>query len=105
VLPQRTERQAPSGGEYTEDASMKVLLLAGAAAMLLATSYTIARSAPNDGNVWDWRDHQPTRAQTVQKEKAAGVEPTKAERKSKAITENRLDQQLQKAPDQVENPQ
>jgi hypothetical protein len=49
---------------------------------------------PREGNIWDWRDHQPTTAQVQKQEKAAGVAPTPSQSASDAATVDRLYRQL-----------
>jgi hypothetical protein len=66
-----------------------VALLAASAA-----SFAQAQTPTREGNIWDWRDHQPTEAQVDQKEKAAGVAPTASEKASTVATENHLDRRL-----------
>jgi hypothetical protein len=66
-------------------------------AALLAASvagFAQAQTPTREGNIWDWRNHQPTEADVEQKEKAAGVAPSASERASTAATENHLDRKL-----------
>ena len=65
-----------------------VLLAAQAAAIAQAQTPT------REGNIWGWRDHQPTEAEIQQSERAAGVEPTPAQKDSNAATVDQLYQQL-----------
>ena len=51
-----------------------------------------------NGDVWDWRDHQPTEAGVSRKEKAAGVAPTSAQSHSNSATVDELYQQLMHRP-------
>jgi hypothetical protein len=46
------------------------------------------------GNIWDWRNHQPTETQVQQKEKAAGIAPTRSQGDSTAAIVDQLYQQL-----------
>ena len=46
------------------------------------------------GNIWDWQDHQPTQARTVQNEKAAGVAPSQSQIDANAAAEQQLYRQL-----------
>jgi hypothetical protein len=46
------------------------------------------------GNIWDWQDHQPTQARTVQNEKAAGVAPNQSQIDADAAAEQQLYRQL-----------
>jgi hypothetical protein len=47
-----------------------------------------------NGNVWDWRAHQPTEAGVSRKEKAAGIAPTPAQSRSNSTAVEELYQQL-----------
>ena len=47
-----------------------------------------------EGNIWDWRDHQPTEVQVEQNEKAAGIAQTPSERESASATVEQLYRQL-----------
>jgi len=73
---------------------MKKLFMAGAAALLMTTSVAMAQAAASNGGIWDGRDHQPTRAPTAQKEKAAGVAPTEAKKNSDKTTVGEIDRRL-----------
>ena len=54
-----------------------------------------SRDAPSrDANVWGWHDHQPTQAEVVQKERAAGVAASPARRDSAEDTVDELYRQL-----------
>jgi hypothetical protein len=77
-----------------EGVVMKMLLMAGAAALLMTTSIATAQSAASAGGIWDGSDHQPTRARTAQQEKAAGVAPTQSESHSDKTTVGQIDRQL-----------
>jgi hypothetical protein len=69
-----------------------VLVLAASAGSpaALAQSSTPTR----EGNVWGWRDHQPTQARTLQDEKAAGIAPNQSQIDTNAATEDQLYRQL-----------
>jgi len=69
-------------------------------ALLAAPAAAFAQSeAPaREGNVWDWRDHQPTEAGVSRKEKAAGVAPAPSQRDSNAAAVDELYQQLMHQP-------
>ena len=70
--------------------------MALAVALLAAPAATFGQTpAPSrDANVWDWRDHQPSQAEVVQKERAAGVAATPSQRDSSAATVDQLYRQL-----------
>jgi hypothetical protein len=64
-------------------------------AMLAAPTMGFADQVPTrEGNIWDWRDHQPTTAQVQKQEKAAGVAPTPSQGASEAATVDQLYRQL-----------
>jgi hypothetical protein len=64
-------------------------------ALLAAPATGFADQVPTrEGNIWDWRDHQPTMAQVQKQEKAAGVAPTPSQGASDAATMDRLYRQL-----------
>src|SRR5258708_33332108 len=71
-------------------AAVLAFALIAAPAAGLAQSGTPTR----EGNIWDWRDHQPTMAQVQRQEKAAGIAPTSSQRDSNAATVDQLYQQL-----------
>ena len=52
--------------------------------------------ATQNGNVWDWRAHQPTEGRVQQKERAAGVAPTASQRDQAASTVDDLYRELLK---------
>lgn len=68
--------------------------IALAFALLAAPMAAFANVPTREGNIWDWRDHQPTETQVEQSEKAAGIAPTPAERDSAAATVDELNRQL-----------
>jgi len=54
-----------------------------------------SRDAPSrDANVWGWHDHQPTQAEVVQREKAAGVAASPSRRDSAEDTVDDLYRQI-----------
>jgi len=68
-------------------------------ALLAAPATGFADQLPTrDGNIWDWRDHQPTTVQVQKQEKAAGVAPTPSQGASEAATVDRLYRQLMPQP-------
>ncbi|HET6239888.1 MAG TPA: hypothetical protein VFE41_33765 [Acetobacteraceae bacterium] len=77
--------------------SSRVTVTALAVALLAApaTAFGQEQVPTRDANVWDWRAHQPTEAQVVNKEEAAGVAPTPSQRDSAAATVDQLYRQLQ----------
>jgi hypothetical protein len=69
-------------------------------ALLAAPAAAFAQSGvpAREGNVWAWRDHQPTEADVSQKEKAAGIAPTPSQRDSDSGAVDELYQQLMHQP-------
>ena len=65
-----------------------------AVAILLASATGVAAQVPRNGPEWGGKDHQPTEAETLQAERRAGVEASKAQRNQNAQTVEQLDQQL-----------
>ena len=83
-----------------------ICALALAVALLAAPAATVgqtpapsrdapSRDAPSrDANVWGWHDHQPTQAEVVQREKAAGVAASSSRRDTAEDTVDDLYRQL-----------
>jgi hypothetical protein len=69
----------------------KQLILATSVALLMTTGAAMAQS---NANIWNGRDHQPTRTDTYDKEKAAGIEPPASERAAEDKTVDQLNRQL-----------
>jgi hypothetical protein len=74
---------------------MTVTALAVALLAAPATAFGRDQVPARDANVWDWRAHQPTEAQVVHQEEAAGIAPTQSARESTAATVDQLYRQLQ----------
>ena len=75
----------------------QISALALAVALLAAPPATLgqtpapSRDAPSrDANVWGWDDHQPTQAEVVQRERAAGVAASPSQRDSAGATVDEL---------------
>ena len=77
--------------------SFRIPMIAMAAALLMAPATSFAQSgAPaREGNIWDWRDHQPTEAEVSRMEKAAGLAATPSD---KASVENLYQQLMRQQP-------
>src|SRR5271166_4427165 len=67
---------ACSKGATMESTRFRILAMALTFALLAAPAAAVAQTPTREGNIWGWRDHQPTMAQTRQSEEAAGVAPT-----------------------------
>jgi hypothetical protein len=76
--------------------STMALAFALLAAPMAAFSHTGVPT--REGNVWDWRDHQPTQAGVSRKEKAAGIAPAPSQQESSAATVDELYRQLMHQP-------
>jgi hypothetical protein len=65
-------------------------------ALLSAPAAAFAQSGipTREGNVWNWRDHQPTESDVSRKEAAAGIAPAPSQRASNAATVDELYQKL-----------
>jgi hypothetical protein len=76
--------------------SFRIRIIALVFALLAAPATTFAQSgAPSrEGNIWDWRDHQPTEAKVSRMEKTAGIAPPLSQKTSNAATVEELYQQL-----------
>ena len=70
----------------------RIPALALAVALLAAPAATLGQTpAPSrDANVWGWHDHQPTQAEVVQRERAAGIAATPSQRDSTGATLDEL---------------
>jgi hypothetical protein len=68
--------------------------IALAFALLAAPAAALANVPTREGNIWDWRDHQPTETPVQRSEEAAGIAPTPAQRDAAAATVDELNRQL-----------
>jgi hypothetical protein len=62
--------------------------------LLAAPAAAFAQVPTREGNVWNWRDHQPTEMQVEHNEKVAGIAQTPSERESASATVEQLYRQL-----------
>jgi hypothetical protein len=74
--------------------AVALALLAARAPAYAQSEVPLGNGPVRNGNVWDWRDHQPTEAGVSQKEKAAGIAPAPARVRSNSATVDELYQQL-----------
>ena len=74
----------------------RIAAMALALAVSAASPAAFAQSSTPTrvGNIWDWSDHQPTQARTVQNEKTAGVAPSQSQIDANAAAEQQLYRQL-----------
>jgi hypothetical protein len=79
-----------------ENRKVRIAALALAFAVSAASPAAFAQSSTptHEGNIWDWSDHQPTQAQTMQNEKSAGVAPSQSQSDANAAAEQQLYRQL-----------
>jgi hypothetical protein len=79
-----------------ENCTSRIAAMALAFAVSVASPAAFAQSsAPiRVGDVWDWQDHQPTEARTLQNEKVAGIAPTQHQIDANAAAEQQLYRQL-----------
>jgi hypothetical protein len=64
--------------------------LAFALLALPAAAFAETQVPTREGNVWNWRDHQPTEAQVQRDERAAGIAPTQPQQDANAATVDQL---------------
>ncbi len=62
--------------------------------VLLLPAAGQAQTPAREGNTWDWRHHQPTRAGVHHRERSAGVALSPSQRKALNKRVNRLGQNL-----------
>lgn len=77
-----------------ERISVRIPAMALTLALIAAPSAAFAQTPTREGNIWGWRDHQPSEAQVQQDENAAGIAPTKSDRDSASTTVDEIYQQL-----------
>jgi hypothetical protein len=79
-----------------ESMSVRIRAMALTFALVAAPAAALAQTQTptREGNIWGWRDHQPTEAQVRQDESAAGIAPTQSDQHSTATTVDQLYQQL-----------
>jgi hypothetical protein len=80
---------------------MKCILIRAPSVVVLATllaapiaAFAQAQTPRRVANIWDWRDHQPTKTQVQREEKAAGIAPTQSQVSSDAATLDQIYRQL-----------
>lgn len=69
-------------------------IVACAVAILLASATGAGAQVPRNGPEWGGKDHQPTEAEVIQRERQAGVRAPEAKRNQDGRTVEQLDQQL-----------
>ena len=77
-------------------APARIREIALAIALLAAPAGALAQQQvpTQNGNVWDWRAHQPSEAGVQRKEQAAGVAPSVSQRDHAAATVDNLYREL-----------
>jgi hypothetical protein len=79
-----------------ENRILRITAMGLALAVSAESPAVLAQSsaATREGNVWGWRDHQPTQTRTLQDEKAAGIAPNQSQLDTNAAAEDQLFRQL-----------
>ncbi len=79
-----------------ERISVRIRAVTLTVALIAAPVVTLAQSqAPTrEGNIWGWRDHQPSEAQVLEDENAAGIAPAKSDKDATASTVDQIYQEL-----------
>ena len=52
------------------------MLAAALTAMVSSTALAQTRVPTREGNIWDWRDHEPVPSDVMRKEQATGIAPS-----------------------------
>lgn len=74
--------------------SMRAVALTFALITAPAAALAQTQAPTREGNIWGWRDHQPTEAQVRQDENAAGIAPRESNRESASTAVDQLYQEL-----------
>jgi hypothetical protein len=83
-----------------ESTTFRISPMALTFALLAAPAAAVAQTPTREGNIWGWRDHQPTMAQTRQSEEAAGVAPTPSQSDASSAAVGQLYRELlRRSPD------
>jgi hypothetical protein len=87
---------ASSKGAIMKGTPLRVSTMALTFALLAApaTGFAQTHTPTREGNIWGWRDHQPTMTQTRQSEEAAGVAPKPSENDASSATVDKLYREL-----------
>jgi len=86
------EVRQPRSIRSAQPTRRKMAVLALLALLVPATGW--AQIPAREGNTWDWRHHQPTRAGVQRRERAAGVAPSSSRQKALDGQVKQLDRQL-----------
>jgi hypothetical protein len=83
-------------GAPMENRISRIAAMALSFAVSVASPAAFAQSSTpvRVGNIWDWQDHQPTQAGTLQNEKVAGIAPSQRQIDANAVAEQQLYRQL-----------
>jgi hypothetical protein len=57
-------------------------------------AFAQSETSTREGNVWGWRDHQPTKSEVARKEKSAGIAPMPSRQDYDSATVDDLYRQL-----------
>ena len=78
-----------------ENTPLRISTVALMLALLAAPAAVAQTGTPTrEGNIWGWRDHQPTMAQTRRSEEAAGIAPTPSQGDASSATVDQLYREL-----------
>ncbi len=91
--PRRVARP-PVPGRPAAAVVVRLLAAATLAMPLLAAAPAAAEPVPRNGNIWDYKAHQPTRAGVRRRERQAGVAASPAQARRNAGEMHQLDQHL-----------
>ena len=84
----------PVPGRPAAAVLVRLLAMAALAVSFFAIAPAAAESVPRNGNIWDYKAHQPTRAEVRQRERRAGVAASPAQARRNAGEVQQLDQHL-----------
>ena len=90
----RSVVRPPVAGGSAVAVLVRLLVIAALTVPFFAVAPAVAESVPRNGNIWDYKAHQPTRAGVRRHERRAGVAASPAQARRNAGEVQQLDQQL-----------
>lgn len=90
----RSVAQSPVPGRPAAAVLVRLLAAAALAVPFFAVAPAAAQTVPRNGNIWDFKAHQPTRAGVRRRERRAGVAASPAQARRNAGEVHQLDQHL-----------
>ena len=90
----RSVARPPVPGRPAAAVLVRLLAVAALAVPFVAVAPAAAESVPRNGNVWDYKAHQPTRAGVRRRERRAGVAASPVQTRRNAGEVQQLDQHL-----------